>query len=118
MTDPTEPLGDADALGRMLARLAGTIDERAAASEDSSYTAQLLARGPAKLAKKIIEEGGELGLALVSEGDEAVASEAADLLYHIMVGLRSRGVSLDAVAGVLAGREGVSGLDEKAGRKG
>ncbi|HCJ16024.1 MAG TPA: phosphoribosyl-ATP diphosphatase, partial [Hyphomonas sp.] len=52
------------------------------------------------------------------ESDAHVASEAADVLYHAFVALRSRGVSLDAVAAALEKRQGISGIDEKAGRKG
>lgn len=114
------PLGKAANLTAMLETLAATIDARASEnkSEDTgnSYTAQLLAKGPPKIAKKIIEEGGELGLALVSENDASVASEASDVLYHVLVGLRARSISLDAVAAILAAREGISGLDEKASR--
>ena len=109
-------LGDMQALGRVLQRLAATIDARAGADADTSYTAQLLAKGPAKIAEKIIEEGGELAFALTDESDDAVASEAADVLYHMLVGLRARGVSLDDIANMLAAREGTSGLAEKAGR--
>ena len=110
-------LGETQALGRVLQRLAATIDARAGADADTSYTAQLLAKGPTKIAEKIIEEGGELASALTDESDDAVASEAADVLYHMLVGLRARGVSLADVAAVLEAREGTSGLEEKAGRK-
>ena len=104
-------------LGEVLAALAAVIAERAAAGDaSSSYTASLLAKGPNKIAKKLIEEAGELGLALASESDGDVANEAADVLYHLLVGLKARGVSLDDVAAVLASREGLSGLDEKASR--
>lgn len=113
---PACPLGSIDTLAAALGRLADTIDARADADADTSYTAQLLAKGPRKIAKKIIEEGGELGLALTSETDAAVASETADLLYHILVGLRARGVSLEDVAAALTAREGTSGLVEKASR--
>jgi phosphoribosyl-ATP pyrophosphohydrolase len=110
------PLGTIDDLAASLARLAQTIDTRATSDADTSYTAQLLAKGPSKIAKKMIEEGGEFALALTTEDDHAVASEAADVLYHLLVGLRARGVSLNDVAAVLTAREGVSGLDEKASR--
>lgn len=113
----TKPLGNADKLGAVLKVLAETIDMRADAGDATgSYTANLLAKGPAKVAKKIIEEGGELGLALVSETDEAVASEAADVLYHVLVGLRARGIALNQISDILADREGISGLEEKARR--
>lgn len=101
----------------MLAGLAETVSARAEAGEsDASYTASLLAKGPSKIAKKLIEEAGELGLALAGETEREVANEAADVLYHMLVGLQARGVSLDDVARVLAARQGLSGLEEKAGR--
>ena len=112
----TPPLGAIDSLAATLQRLAATIDARAGGDADTSYTAQLLARGPTKIAQKIIEEGGELAEALTSESDADVASEAADVLYHMLVGLRARGVSLGDVATVLTAREGTSGLEEKASR--
>ena len=69
----TSPLGNADQLAAILQTLAATIDARADEDTGNSYTAQLLAKGPSKIAKKIIEEGGEFALALASESDEAVA---------------------------------------------
>ncbi len=111
------PLGSASALGDVLAHLAETIDARAGADPSASYTAKLLAAGPLECGKKIVEEAGELALAITAQGEAEGAAEAADLLYHALVGLRSRGVSLDAVAEALAGRQGISGLAEKAGRE-
>ena len=70
-----------------------------------------------RFAAKIIEEGGELAFALTDESDQAVAAEAADVLYHMLVGLSARGVSMADVAAVLETREGMSGLEEKAGRE-
>ncbi|MEL7128380.1 MAG: phosphoribosyl-ATP diphosphatase [Pseudomonadota bacterium] len=116
MTEPT-PLGDIERLAAILSRLAETIDQRASAENSASYTAKLLSSGPHAIAKKVIEEGGELALALTGESDTAVASEAADVLYHMLVGLKARGISLDAVARVLEKRQGTSGLEEKARRK-
>lgn len=104
-------------LGAALAHLAGTIDARAAGGEaGKSWTAKLLAQGPDACAAKVAEEGGELAEAVRRESDERVASEAADVLYHVFVALRSRGVSLDDVAASLEARQGTSGIDEKAGR--
>jgi phosphoribosyl-ATP pyrophosphohydrolase len=111
-----DPLGDAAKLGETLARLAQTIDARAGADPDTSWTAKLLMGGPALCAKKLGEEGVEAALAVASESDDKVASEAADVLYHLLVALRSRGVPLNTVADVLAARDGQSGLAEKAGR--
>lgn len=111
------PLGSGDALGDTLKRLAATIDARAAAGDaEASWTAKLLARGPEACARKFAEEAAELVQAVSSQDDKQVAAEAGDVLYHLLVALRARGVSLDDVAAVLAAREGVSGLDEKAGR--
>lgn len=110
----SHPLGPTSDLNAVLAELAATIDARGDPSQ--SYTAKLLAAGPLKSAKKLGEEATELALALVAEEDDAVASEAADLLYHLLVALRARGVPLDAVAAALAARQGQSGLQEKANR--
>ena len=111
-------LGKTEAISTVLAQLAETIDARAGSDPDTSYTAKLLAKGERKCAQKLVEEAGELAIALVSEGEDEVASEAADLLYHLLVALRSRGISLDSVARKLAERQSVSGLAEKATRKG
>lgn len=112
-----EALGDAAKLTAILTRLAGTIDARAGADPETSWTAKLLMAGPGACAKKLGEEGVEAALAVASQSDVEVAGEAADLIYHLLVALRSRGVSLDEVAERLAARQGVSGLDEKASRK-
>lgn len=111
------PLASPDRLAAALAHLSGTIDARAAAGDaDRSWTAKLLARGPDACAAKVAEEGGELANAVRGESDTRVAGEAADVLYHVFVALRSRGVSLDDVAAALEARQGASGIDEKAGR--
>ncbi len=112
------PLGDHTRLADALRLLAQTIDARAASSDaDNSWTAKLLQDGPGACALKIREEGGELADAITEESERRVASEAADLLYHMLVGLRARGVSLDAVAKVLQARRGRSGIEEKASRQ-
>lgn len=116
MTHEHEPLGNAGALAAVLSELAATIDVRAGADPDSSWTAKLLGGGPALCAKKLGEEGVETALAVASQSDDAVAAEAADLLYHLLVALRARGVPLDRVANVLKSRQGASGLTEKASR--
>lgn len=110
------PLGDMARLERALAHLSGTIDARGGADPASSYTAKLLSRGPKQCGKKLGEEAVELALALAAESDEDVAGETADLIYHLLVALRSRGVSLDRVAEALERRQGMSGLEEKARR--
>ncbi len=111
-----DPLGPAAFLGEILADLARTIDARASDDPTTSWTAKLLAGGPALTAKKLGEEGVEAALAVASQSDEDVAKEAADVLYHLLVALRSRGVALDRVAKVLESRQGKSGLAEKASR--
>lgn len=111
-------LASPDRLAAALAHLAGTIDARASDGDSGkSWTAKLLAKGPEACADKVAEEGGELADAVRGESDARVASEAADLLYHVFVALRSRGVSLNDVAAALEARQGTSGIDEKAGRK-
>ena len=111
-----DPLGPVSFLGEVLNDLAKTIDERAGADPSSSWTAKLLMGGPSLTAKKLGEEGVEAALAVASQDDKAVAAEAADLIYHLFVALRSRGVSLDEVAKTLQARQGKSGVDEKAAR--
>ena len=112
-------LGETDALFESLGYLAAIIDDRAAgdAPDEPSWTRKLLDKGPAQCAKKLGEEGVEAALAVASQSDADVAAEAADLIYHLFVALRSRGVALDDVGAALAQRQGVSGVAEKAGRK-
>ena len=97
--------GDADApgLGR-LARLEQTISIRAGADASTSWTARLLAEGPRRVAQKVGEEGVETALAGAAGSVEELASEAADLIYHLLVLLRARDVRLSAVLNVLAAR--------------
>ena len=103
-------------LGAELDRLAGVVAARVGGDPSSSYTAQLLAAGPARCAKKFGEEAVETIIA-ASQGDRAaIAAEAADALYHLIVLLQAAGVSTDEVAAVLANRSGTSGLQEKASR--
>jgi phosphoribosyl-ATP pyrophosphohydrolase len=99
-----------------LARLQATIAARQGADPSSSYTAKLLAGGPALAAKKFGEEAVEAVIAAVQNDPEALAAESADVLYHWLVLLAAAGVSLDAVAAKLEAREGRSGLEEKASR--
>ncbi|MDI3290888.1 bifunctional phosphoribosyl-AMP cyclohydrolase/phosphoribosyl-ATP diphosphatase HisIE [Polyangium sp. 15x6] len=92
------------------------IEARRASSAEKSYTRSLLDGGPAKIGAKIREEADELVRALEGEDEPRVASEAADLVYHVLVGLASRGVPLRDVVRVLAARAGTSGHEEKAKR--
>lgn len=94
---------DAPGLGR-LARLEQTIRDRADADPSESWTAKLLASGPKRIAQKVGEEGVETALAGAA-GDEAeLAGEAADLVYHLLVLLKARGLSLKDVLDVLESR--------------
>ncbi|MEK6541754.1 MAG: phosphoribosyl-ATP diphosphatase [Pseudomonadota bacterium] len=83
---------------------------------DSSYVAALAAKGLPKVAQKLGEEAVETVIAALSESDAALIGEAADLLFHLTLLLKMRGLGLDDVAGELARRHGTSGLDEKASR--
>ena len=90
--------------GHVLSRLARTVADRALTKPSSSYTAQLLASGVAKVSQKVGEEAVEVVVAANSEDDERLASEAADLLYHLLVLLQARGVPLDVVLQELENR--------------
>jgi len=99
-----------------LARLADTVAARKAAPGDVSYTAKLLGKGVGTCAKKLGEEAVETALAAVSGDRRQIASESADLLYHLVVMLAATGVDLAEVMAELERREGTSGLAEKASR--
>lgn len=99
-----------------LPRLWAELEARKASGAAKSYTRKLLDGGAAAINAKITEEAGELAQAITSESDERVVSEAADVLYHVLVGLLSRGVTMRDVEAELAKRFGMSGLDEKAAR--
>ena len=103
-------------LAAALARLQATIDARRGDDPNTSYTARLLSKGPAYVAKKLGEEAVETVIAAVQADPDALAAESADLLYHWLVLLSAAGVSPDAVAAKLEAREGTSGLVEKASR--
>ncbi len=94
-----------------------TVRERTHASGEASYTRSLLDKGIAHCAKKLNEEAFETALAALQEDKERVASEAADLLYHLLVVLEARGVTLADVEAVLEQRTAQSGLQEKAARR-
>lgn len=99
-----------------LDRLSETIRARRNEDAAKSYTRQLLDAGPERCAKKLGEEAIETVIAAISQDDAALKAEAADLIYHLMVLLESRGIALEQVLLVLEQRMGVSGLDEKARR--
>lgn len=98
--------------------LFAVIESRRGADPDSSYTAQLLARGTGKIAEKVGEEAVESIVAALSEGPDALAAESADLIYHLCVLWADAGIRPEDVWAKLAERQGISGIDEKASRKG
>jgi phosphoribosyl-ATP pyrophosphohydrolase len=98
--------------------LAALIAARADADPDTSWTAKLLSKGPEKCAEKFGEEAVEAIIEAVKGDNAALTSEAADVLFHLLVMLQSRGVALSDVMAELARRQGTSGLAEKAARKG
>jgi len=103
-------------VGPFLLTLEAELAERAKSTAARSYTRSLLDAGIPKISAKINEEALEVCAALANESDERVASEMADLLYHMLVGLRARGMDWRQVMEVLASRSGRSGLAEKASR--
>ncbi|MDZ7823502.1 MAG: phosphoribosyl-ATP diphosphatase [Ahrensia sp.] len=96
--------------------LEAIIAERATVTDGTSWTAKLVAGGIEKAAKKLGEESFETVIAALSESDVSLTSEAADLLYHLMVVLHMRGVSIHDVLCTLENRTAQSGLAEKANR--
>ena len=93
-----------------------TIRQRRAADPDTSYVAKLTAKGRAKIAQKVGEEAVETVIAAIADDKSGMVSEAADLMFHLLVLLADAGLSLDDVRAELARREGLSGIEEKAGR--
>ena len=91
-------------LGEILGRLAGIVASRARERPDGSYTAGLLADGPRRIAQKVGEEGVETALAGACGSEASLVAESADLLYHLLVLLESRGVAPERVSGELARR--------------
>ncbi|HTQ49042.1 MAG TPA: bifunctional phosphoribosyl-AMP cyclohydrolase/phosphoribosyl-ATP diphosphatase HisIE [Polyangiaceae bacterium] len=102
----------------LLATLEAVLESRKRATGDKSYTKSLYDAGPAAIGAKVREEADELGRALASEGDDRVVSEAADLLYHLLVAIRWRAIPFRSVLAELGRRLGTSGHAEKAARSG
>ena len=101
-----------------LEELEQIIATRAQAAPDESWTAKLLAKGPEKCAEKFGEEAIEAVIEAVKGDSAGLTSEAADVLFHLLVMLHARDVSVADVMAKLARRQGQSGLAEKAARKG
>ena len=99
-----------------LDRLFTTIAARKGADAKTSYTAQLLAAGVEKCAKKFGEEAVEAALAAVTGDKDHLAAESADVLYHLLVLWAAAGITPEQVYAVLEKREGISGIAEKASR--
>ena len=97
--------------------LAATIDARAASGGDASYTRKLLDKGADHCAKKLGEEAVETVIAAVENNRDHLIAESADLVFHLLVLLKSRGISFADVEDALAQRTQMSGLEEKAARK-
>ena len=100
-----------------LERLDAVISARRGTDPTTSWTAKLLSKGPEKCAQKFGEEAVEAIIEAVKGDRAALTAEAADVLYHLLVMLAARDVSLTDVLAELERREGVSGVDEKASRK-
>lgn len=100
----------------ILHRLAETIEARKSGDPESSWTAKLLAQGPEKTAEKFGEEAVEAVIEAVRGDQSRLTCEAADVLYHLLVMLAARDVSLNDVLAELERREGTSGVTEKASR--
>ena len=104
-------------MSKVLDRLESVIAARAKEGKaDSSYVAKQLAKGRLKIAQKLGEEAVETVIAALAEDDAALVGEAADLLFHLLILLNQRGVPLSDVLAELERREGLSGIEEKAGR--
>ncbi len=97
----------------ILERLDLTIQGKTTESPNKSHTAKLLKKGTEKCAEKFGEEAIELIVASVKKKKKEIIGEAADTLYHMLVLLRSKNISINEVLTELASREGISGIEEK-----
>jgi phosphoribosyl-ATP pyrophosphohydrolase len=100
-----------------LLTLQSVIDQRRTAAPDTSYVASLFTKGRAKIAQKLGEEATETVIAAMQGDTKALTSEAADLMFHLIILLREGGVGIEDVLAELDAREGVSGHVEKAARE-
>lgn len=104
-------------LGATLRALSETIEMRRHAAPETSFTARLLAGGPARCAKKLGEEGVDTALAVAASDRPALVAESADLLYHLLVSWAVVGVLPEDVAAELVTRQGLSGVRAHEGEK-
>jgi len=102
--------------GDVLSRLSKNIDARANAAADESYTASLFAAGEDTILKKVGEESVEFILAAKSDDCQHLVAEAADVWFHMLVMLSTKGLGASDILNELERREGVSGHTEKASR--
>ena len=102
-----------DVIDRLMVR----VVENRGGDPCASYTARLTAKGRAKIAQKLGEEAVETVIAAMADDKAEIIAESADLLFHLAVLLADAGLSFDDIRAELERREGVSGLEEKAGRK-
>jgi phosphoribosyl-ATP pyrophosphohydrolase len=105
-------------MSETLDKLFATIASRKSGDPNASYTAKLLAAGVEKCAKKFGEEATEAVIAAIQKDKAELAKESADVLYHLLVLWAASGITPHDVYAVLQSREGQSGLEEKATRKG
>jgi phosphoribosyl-ATP pyrophosphohydrolase/phosphoribosyl-AMP cyclohydrolase len=115
LSEPTS-MGVESSPPTVLGTLEAMLEARKASTGKASYTKSLFDGGAPAIGAKIREEGGELARALEAESDERVVSESADVLYHLLVGLRWRNIGLRSVLAELGRRLGKSGHAEKAAR--
>jgi phosphoribosyl-AMP cyclohydrolase / phosphoribosyl-ATP pyrophosphohydrolase len=101
--------GDATAGLAFLGALEAIIAQRITDRPEGSYTARLYSAGPKRIAQKVGEEGLEVALAAVAETDDKLIAESADLLYHLLLLLKSRGLSLERVTAELEARHAERG---------
>ena len=101
----------------ILDRLYRTILSRRGGDPAASYSAKLFAKGRAKIAQKVGEEAVEVAIAATSEDASRIAEESADLLFHLMLLWADAGIAPTDIYEILAKREGISGIAEKAARK-
>ena len=102
---------------KILERLYDVIQERRKGNPDKSYIAKRMQQGTAKIAQKVGEEAVETVIAAMQNDKEEVIKESADLIFHWLLLLADRGITIADVMAELEHREGISGLDEKAHRK-